>query len=362
MTTREYTLAALAEKLGGELTGDGRAVVRAAASLEEAGPDELSFLANPRYASRMAETKAAAVIVGKDYRGPGPALIRCEDPYFAFREAMRLLYGFRTHPFTGVDPRANVDPSASLGEGAAVGAFVTICRAARIGPRCVLYPGVFVGPDVRMGADCVLYPNVTLYDGTVLGDRVTVHAGSSIGQDGFGYATHKGTDGVVRHEKIPPAGNVILEDDVEIGAGCAIERAALGPTVIGAGTKFADLVAIGHGTRMGKHCLMVSQSGIAGSTIVGNYCVFGGQAGVVGHIRIGDGVRVGAQAGVTGDVEAGAELLGSPAIPRAEAGKSYTLIARLPEMRAALRRLTRQVEALEKRLAEQESRGGETQP
>ncbi len=360
MATNEFTLSELARKIGGELTGDGSALVRAAASLEDAGPADVSFLANQRYTSQMAETKAAAVIVGKDYEGPGPALIRCADPYFAYREAMVLLHGFRQAPFSGVDPRANIDPSATLADGVAVAAFVTVCRGASIGAGSVLYPGVFVGPNVRVGAGCVLYPNVTLYDDTVLGDRVTVHAGSSIGQDGFGYATHKCADGVVRHDKIPPAGYVILEDDVEIGACCAIERAAMGPTVIGAGTKFADLVAIGHGTKLGKHCLMVSQSGIAGSTMVGNYCVFGGQAGVVGHIRIGDGVRVGAQAGVTGDVTPGVELLGSPAIPRMEAGKSYTLIAKLPELRSTVKKLLRQVEALEKRLDERQgSDGGE---
>lgn len=352
MATNEYTLSELAEKIGGELTGDGSRLVRTAASLEDAGPTDICFLANQRYTAQMAHTKAAAVIVGKDYEGPGPALIRCDDAYFAYREAMVLLYGFREAPFEGIDKRANIDPSASLGTDVSVGAFVTVCRSATIGAGSVLYPGVFVGPSVRIGENCVLYPNVTLYDETILGDRVTVHAGSSIGQDGFGYATHKGTDGVVRHDKIPPAGNVILEDDVEIGACCAIERAAMGPTVIGAGTKFADLVAIGHGAKMGQHCLMVSQSGIAGSTVVGNYCVFGGQAGVVGHIRIGDGVRVGAQAGVTGDVPPGAELLGSPAIPRVEAGKSYTLISRLPELRSTVKKLTRQVESLRKRLDE----------
>jgi UDP-3-O-[3-hydroxymyristoyl] glucosamine N-acyltransferase len=361
MAANEFTLAELARKIGGDVTGDGTVVVRAAASLEDAGPADVSFLANQRYTAQMADTKAAAVIVGKDYDGPGPALIRCDDPYFAYREAMVLLYGFRETPFEGVDPRANIDPAAKLAQNVAVGAFVTICRGATVGKNTVLYPGTFVGPSVRIGEDCVLYPNVTLYDDTVLGDRVTVHAGSSIGQDGFGYATHQCADGVVRHDKIPPAGNVILEDDVEIGACCAIERAAMGPTVIGAGTKFADLVAIGHGTKLGRHCLMVSQSGIAGSTMVGNYCVFGGQAGVVGHIRIGDGVRVGAQAGVTGDITPGIEVFGSPAIPRAEAGKSYTLISRLPELRSTVKKLTRQVETLQKRLDElQRDAGRET--
>jgi UDP-3-O-[3-hydroxymyristoyl] glucosamine N-acyltransferase len=345
----EIRLSQLAERIGGKLTG-GDTIIRGAAALEDAKADEISFLANSRYTAQMEATRAAAVIVGRDYDGPGPALIRCADPYFAYREAMVVLYGFREHPFSGVDRNTCIDPTAKLAEGVSVGPFVTVCRNVEIGRGTVVYPGVFIGPDCRIGEGGVLYPNVTLYEGTILGRRVTVHAGSSIGQDGFGYATHKFPDGVVRHEKIPPRGWVVLEDDVEIGACCAIERATMGPTIIGAGTKFADLIAIGHGTKMGKHCLMVSQSGIAGSTVVGDYCAFGGQAGVVGHIRIGDGVRVGAQAGVTNDIDAGQEVLGSPAIPRVEAGKSYTLISRLPEMRTALKKLTREVEELRRRI------------
>ncbi len=347
-------LSELAANLRATLAGDGEKVITGLASLEEATSEQLSFLANVRYVSQVSDSQAGAVIVGEDYEGPGENLLRCKDPYFAYRQAMVLFYGFREHPFQGIAPTACVDPEASLAEGVRVGHGATICGGATVGAGTVVYPGVFVGPDCRIGKDCILYPNVCLYDKTVLGDRVTVHANSSIGVDGFGYATHKCDDGVVRHDKIPPVGWVELEDDVEIGSCCAIERATMGPTVIGAGTKFADLVAIGHGTKLGQHCLMVSQSGIAGSTVVGNYCVFGGQAGVVGHIRIGDGVRVGAQAGVTGDVEPGLELLGSPAIPRNEAGRSYTLISRLPEMRKTLREMTRQLSQLQQRIDELE--------
>lgn len=350
----DIKLSELADRLGATLVGDGEKTITGLASLEEATAEQLGFLANVRYVNQVGHSQAGAVIVGEDYQGPGENLLRCKDPYFAYREAMVLFYGFREHPFEGVAATACVDPAATLGADVRVGHGATICRGATIGEHAVVYPGVFIGPDCRIGAGCILYPNVCLYDHTRLGDRVTVHANSSIGVDGFGYATHKCDDGVVRHDKIPPVGWVELEDDVEIGSCCAIERATMGPTVIGAGTKFADLVAIGHGTKLGQHCLMVSQAGIAGSTVVGNYCVFGGQAGVVGHIRIGDGVRVGAQAGVTGDVEPGLELLGSPAIPRNEAGRSYTLISRLPEMRKTMRTLTKQIEQLQKRIDELE--------
>lgn len=355
----ELTLTELARRIGGTLEGSGEARISAAAGLEEATPSDISFLANVRYQSQVATTAAAAVIVAADYDGPTPpdgAVIRCEDPYFAYREAMVVLYGFRETPFAGISEQASIDPSAQLGQ-AHVAPFVTICRNARVADGCVLYPGVFIGPDVTLDASCTLYPNVTIYDGCVLGRRVTVHASSSIGVDGFGYATHAGEDGTVRHEKIPPAGNVVLEDDVEIGSCCAIERATMGPTVIGTGTKFADLVAIGHGTKLGQHCLMVSQSGIAGSTVVGNYCAFAGQAGVVGHIRIGDGVRVGAQAGVTNDLPPGQEVLGSPAVPRAEARRIVMSTMKVPELRNQVKRLTREVQALQDRLAQLEAKG-----
>lgn len=354
----EIKLRELAERLGGSLRGDGETVVRGAASLDEAGPNDISFLANVKYVSRVEASAAAAVIVSQDYDGPGERLLRCADPYFAYREAMVLLYGFREAPFAGVSEAATIAPSATLGEGCAVAAGVTVCRDAKIGAGAVLYPGVFVGPECVLGADCVLHPNVVLYDRTRLGDRVTIHANTTIGQDGFGYATHKFDDGVIRHAKIPPVGWVELQDDVEIGSNCAIERATMGPTVIGEGTKFADLVAIGHGTRLGKHCLMVSQAGIAGSTVVGNYCVFAGQAGVVGHIKIGDGARIGAQAGVTGDIPPGQEVLGSPAIPRQEAGRVAMAAMKVPEMRQQIKQLTRLLHAMQARLDHMDSSGG----
>ncbi len=281
-------LGELAAKIGGTLTGDPKRIVRGAGGLAEAGPDEITFLANSRYERHMAATRAAAVLVAADYAGPGESLIRCQDPYFAFRQAMVLLYGFRKHPFTGIDPSARIDPTARIGENVAIAQYATVSSGVTIGAGTVIYPGVFIGPDSRLGRDCILYPNAVIYDMSVLGDRVTIHACTVIGEDGFGYATYKG-----RHEKIPTPGWVEIGDDVEIGACCAIDRATMGPTAIGAGTKFSNLVAIGHGTRVGKGCLFVAQSGIAGSTTIGDYCAFAGQSGVVGHITIGSGVLAG---------------------------------------------------------------------
>jgi UDP-3-O-[3-hydroxymyristoyl] glucosamine N-acyltransferase len=263
---------------------------------------------------------------------------------------MVAVHGFRTPPFEGIDERASIHPTATLGADARVSSFVTIAPNVTIGERAVIYPGVCIGENSRIGDDCILYPNVVLYDGCILGDRVTIHANSSIGQDGFGYATHAGDDGVVRHEKIPQVGWVEIGDDVEIGADCAVDRATMGPTVIGEGTKFSNLITIGHGTKMGKHCLVVALCGLGGSTMVGNYCVFGGQSGSAGHLSIGDGVRVGGRTAVTSDIAPGLEVLGMPAIPLSEARRSMSTLRHLPKMRKAMGKLIRDVAALQRQL------------
>ncbi len=337
----EITLGELAERLGGKLEGQPEKVIRGAGPLGEAREDQISFLANVRYEKFMAATRAAAVIVSQDYAGPGESLIRCDDPYFAFREAMVALYGFRRHPFSGIDPQARIDPTARLGPNAAVAPFVTIGARVEIGEQTVLYPGVFVAAGCRIGRRCTLYPNVVLYAGTVLGDRVTIHACSVIGEDGFGYATRDG-----RHEKIPQAGWVEIGEDVEIGACCTIDRATVGATVIGAGTKFSNLVAIGHGVKLGRDCLFVAQVGVAGSTSIGDSCAFAGQSGVVGHHTIGSRVRVGAQSGVRSDIPDGQEVLGSPAVPRPQALRTYSLLAQLPAMREQIRKLSAEIAEL----------------
>jgi len=340
----EMTLGELAERVAGELTAPPETVIRGVNSPADAADDEVTFLANARYEHFMATTRAAAVIVASDYEGPATRLIRCANPYTAFREAMVALYGFRRHPYEGIDARALIDPSATLGENVAVAPFVTIGPAAEIGAETVLYPGVYVGAGCRIGPGCALLPNVVLYERTVLGARVTVHAGSVIGEDGFGYATRAGV-----HEKIPQAGWVEIGDDCEIGACCAIDRAAFGATRIGAGTKFSNLVTIGHGTKVGRGCLFVAQSGIAGSVKIGDYCAFGGQAGVVNHLQIGDGARVGAQSGVIKDVPAGQEVQGSPAMPRKQAWRMFSVLPYLTRMRNEIKRLSAELAELKAR-------------
>jgi len=328
--------------------GDGTTRISSVNTLEDAQPGEISFLANPKYERLVGQTKASAVVVGQEFRPGRPMnLIRTADPYAAVTVLITAIHGHRKHPHWGVDLRANISSTARIGEGANIGPTASIEEDVEIGRRVTIYPGCYVARGCRLGDDVVLYPNVVLYDGTVLGHRVVIHAGSVIGEDGLGYASVGG-----RWMKIPQVGRVIIADDVEIGANCTIDRATLGQTVVGAGTKFSNLIAIGHGTKIGEHCLFVAQVGLAGSVNVGNHVTMAGQAGVVGHIRIGDNVVVGAKAGVTNDIEPGVTVLGQPAVPIQQCKRQIALIRHLPTLKNKIRQLEDEVAALRRLLAE----------
>ncbi len=340
------TLDQLAKCLGATVHGDGTQVVNGCAAINRAKPGDITFLANRKYSRFLETTEATAVLISDDEPCPeGITRLVCTDPYFAFRNAMVELHGYREHPTPiGSDDQhvsevATIHHTASIGEGTRIHPNVTIEQGASIGTGCHVYPGVYIGKDASVGKDCILYPNVTIYDRCELGNRVIIHGNSVIGQDGFGFATHEGA-----HHKIPQDGNVVIEDDVEIGGGCAIERATMGSTRIGAGTKFADLISIGHGTTIGSHCLLVSLVGIAGSVDVGNYVVLGGQTGVTGHISIGDGVQALAQTGIVGDIEPGSVIGGAPAIDADMAKRNALAAMHLSE-------LAKRVKKLERRLA-----------
>ena len=318
MTAKE-----LAQAIGAEVSGDGSLLIQSVATLDDAGPGQISFLSNPRYAKQLETTAAPAVIVAPSVSSNRVTLLKAKDPYYAFAQAVVILHGHRKHPHAGIHARAYVEPSAKVGEGS------------------TLYPGVYIGPRARVGRECILYPNVVVYDDCVIGDRVTIHANSSIGPDGFGYATHEGV-----HHKIPQVGNVIVEDDVEIGSGVCIDRAALGSTVIGKGSKLNDLISIGHGARIGPHGLLVSLVGIAGSVTIGHHVTMAGQVGVAGHLEIGDNVTIGAQSGVVNNIPDQSTLLGSPAMPISHARRVAAIFVQLPELNQRVRRLEQQVEEL----------------
>jgi UDP-3-O-[3-hydroxymyristoyl] glucosamine N-acyltransferase len=342
------TLQALAERIGATLEGDASLTIEACRPIDDAGPGDVTFVANTKYLRHLETTKAGAVIVGGDVKCP-PHLNRlvAKDPYFAFRQAMVALHGYRVHPEPmaaegGVSDLACVHPEATIGEGCSIHPFAVVERNARVGARTVLYPGSYVAEHASVGEDCILFPNSVVYDHCVLGHRVTLHSCAVVGHDGFGYATHQGA-----HHKIPQTGVVVLEDDVEIGAGCAIERAAMGETRVGAGTKFADLISIGHGTTIGKHCLLVSLVGISGSVEVGNYVALGGQVGVAGHLSIGDMVQVAGKAAVVADVPAGMKVGGIPAVELDQAKRNALAGMDLYGLSRRVRDLERAMKALE---------------
>lgn len=341
------TVGELADRIGATVAGraDRDAAVDRCTSLEAAAPGAVTFLVNRKYAAQLSDTQATAVIVGEGVDAPEKTLLVAEDPYYAFRNAVVALHGFREHPqFTQepISPQAVVHETAELGEGCVVHPFAVIGPGARLGRNCMVYPHCFIGPSVTIGDDCTLYPSVTVYDDCVIGDRVTLHAGCVVGQDGFGYATHGG-----EHHKIPQVGNVVIEDDVEMGANCSIDRATVGSTVIGRGTKFSDCVTIGHGTRVGRHNLYVGLVGLAGSVETGDYVAMGGQVGVAGHLKIGDQVQIAATSGVMNDIPAKMQVGGTPALPLTEAKRVHLSTLRLPDLIARVKKLERQLDKLQ---------------
>jgi UDP-3-O-[3-hydroxymyristoyl] glucosamine N-acyltransferase len=335
------TLGELAEYVGGRVLGDANVQIRSAATLGRAGEGDISFLTNEKYERQLATTRASAVIVGKDTVTTSVPLLIAEDPYYAFMQIMVLLHGHRKHKKVGISPRAMISDSAKVGADCHIHDFVTISDGAKVGDGCIIYPCAHIGENVQIGNDCIIYPNVAIYEGCQIGNRVIINANATIGEDGFGFASHNGM-----HYKIPQIGCVVIEDDVEIGAGCGIERGTLNDTIIGQGSKLGDLVAIGHGTKIGPHCLLVAQVGVAGSTTMGHHCIVGGQAGIVGHIAIGNNVAIGAQAGVINSVGDGKVVLGAPAIDANQGKRAYGMIQYLPEMRQSIRKLQEQVERL----------------
>jgi UDP-3-O-[3-hydroxymyristoyl] glucosamine N-acyltransferase len=338
------TLIELARRLGCRLSGDGAIDVQRVAGLEDAGPGDLSFLANPRYASRLATTRASAVIVPEDASGAPCAMLHSANPYLAFADAIACLAPPLT-PRPGISPHAVIDLSAAVGSGVSIGPFVVVGARASIGAGTIVHPHATVGPDAVIGADCVLHAHVSIREAVRLGDRVVVQDAAVIGSDGFGFARR--ADGT--HRKIPQVGGVVIEDDVEIGAHTAIDRPAVGETRIAAGTKIDNLVQVAHGVKIGRNALLAAQVGIAGSTTIDDSVTFAGQSGAVGHVHIGKGVIVTAKSAVTHDVDAGQMVAGFPAVDIADWRRAEVLVRKLPELRKQLTDLEERLARLEKK-------------
>ena len=345
------TLAELAVELGGTVVGDGSVAIRGVAGIREASPGDVTFLANARYEAHLAQTRASAVICDRQPRQCSIPLLQVDNPYLAFQQAVRVFRPDLDRPAAGVHPAAVVAPDAVLGEDVSVGPFCVIEPGARLGARTVVMAGGYVGARAEIGPDGYLYPRVVVREDCVVGARCILHAGVVIGADGFGFAFDSG-----RYHKVPQVGNVVVGDDVEIGANTCIDRATTDCTRIGDGTKIDNLVQIGHNVSVGRHCIIVAQVGIAGSTVLEDYVTLGGQVGVAGHLRLEKGAMVGAQSGVSRDVKSKEVVSGYPAVPHGIWKRMSVLLMRLPQLFQKTKELEQRVEALERHEAREEVR------
>ncbi len=328
-----YTLAEIASRVGGTVRGDGSRRVAGLQPLETAGPEDLSFVAHPRYRHAAAASRAAGLIASDGDVAPGLNLIVVPNPYAALAAVMDLFFAL-PRPAPGLSPLAAIGQGVQLGKDVSIGPYAVVGDRSRVGERAALMAGVILGEDVTVGADSVLHPGVVVYAHTVIGERVMVHAGSVLGSDGFGYAEVGGG-----RAKIAQVGNVVVGDDVEIGACVTVDRATFGSTVIGRGAKIDNLVQVAHNVVVGEDAVLVAQSGIAGSTRLGRGAILAGQAGVAGHLVLGDGARVGAKSAALQDVGPGAFVLGIPAVDHREWKQTRAALRRLPELLHRVARL-----------------------
>ncbi len=336
-----FSLERLAAEVGGTVRGDGTFLLTGVASLESAGKGDLTFLTNPRYAKKAATTGASVLLTEKEIPGFSKPCLLTSNPYLALAKIIGLFYpsavpsqGAKTGSF--VDATAKVHPHASISPGAFVSA------GAVIGPRSILFPGVFIGENASIGEDCLLYSNTTVRENCVLGNRVILQPGAVVGSDGFGFAR----DGE-KYVKIPQVGNAVLEDDVELGSNTCVDRAVLGSTRIGKGTKLDNLIQIGHNVVIGENTVMAALTGISGSTQIGNQVIMGGQVGIAGHLKIGDNVILHTRTGVMEDIPEKGNYFGSPSSEFSAEMKRVAASRQLPELIKRVRNLERALEKIQ---------------
>ena len=339
------TLNEIAKLVAGELSGDGNIVITGVAGIEDAVEGDITFLSNPKYLSFLDRTRASAVIVGRDVETGSKTVIRADNPSLAFTSIVSFILPSAVKHPSGIHASAVVAKGAKIAKTAGIGACAVIDEGVSIGDNTFIYPNCSIGRDSVIGSNTILYSNVSIRENIRIGSNVIIHSGAVIGSDGFGFVT---VDGI--HHKIPQIGTVIIEDDVEIGANCTIDRARFEKTVIGQGTKIDNLVQIAHNVTTGKNCLIVAQVGISGSTAVGNNVILAGQVGVVGHITIGDNAVVMAKSGISKNVPANSVLYGVPAQPVNEAKKLHAYVNGLPKMHQTIKDLKARIEKLENKL------------
>lgn len=328
------TLDELAERTGARVEGNGGTVITDAAPISTAGPGDITFVANPRYASFLETTRASAVVLDDSTATKHPAVLRHGKPYLTFARIVDILYPGTIEVPAGIHKSSVIDGGSTIADSTRIGPLCHISKGAVIGDDCRLVSSVYIGRDVSLGKNCLIYPGVCIMDGSVIGDNVIIHSSTVIGSDGFGFAESE-----TGLKKIKQVGWVEIGNDVEIGSNCSVDRGALGPTVIGDGTKIDNLVQIAHNVEIGCNCIIVSQVGISGSTRLGNGVVLAGQVGIIGHLEIGDGVTVAAQSGVARSVPAGKTVFGSPARDVMETKRIEAALVRLPELLKRVRKI-----------------------
>ncbi len=327
----------LADKIGAELRGNGEVEISGVKGMREAGKGDVTFVSDKKFFAELEKSSASAVIVPLDAPETAIPALKAKNPKLAFAKAIEILYVAPYAP-CGISDRASIGRNARIGPDPCIHPYAVLADDARIGARTTLYPGVYVGRGSVIGDDCIIYPNVSIREETTIGSRVIIHSGTVIGSDGFGFVTEGGV-----HHKIPQMGGVIIEDDVELGANCAIDRATLGNTVIRRGTKFDNMVHVAHNVTIGEGCLIAGQTGIAGSSVIGSHVVFGGQVGVADHTKVGDGVMAGGKAVIVRDVEPGQIIAGFNAMPIKEWLRVQAILPRLPELKRLVNELERRL-------------------
>lgn len=342
----EFTANQIAQFINGKVEGDENARVSTFAKIEDSVPGAISFLANPKYTHYIYETKSTVVLVDDSIeleRPVTPTLIWVQNARDCVAKLLQL-YESTKPKKTGVDSLAFISPKAKIGENAYIGAFAYISDGVEIGDDCQVFPHATIMENVKLGNGCIVYPHASIYHDCELGNRVIVHSGAVIGADGFGFAPNG-----EQYDKIPQTGNVVIEDDVEIGANTCVDRSTMGSTYIRRGVKLDNLVQIAHNTDIGENTVMSAQVGIAGSTKVGQWCMFGGQVGIAGHINIGNRVMLGAQSGVPGSLKDNQTLIGTPPMPQTPFFKSQAIFRKLPEIYKQLMALQKEVDELKQK-------------
>ena len=343
----EFTAKQIAEFVQGRVEGDENATVNTFAKIEEGVPGAISFLSNPKYTHYIYETKSSIVLINEDVvldGTVGATLIRVKNAYECVAKLLQLYESMKPRK-TGIDEKASISSKATIGKEVYIGPFAVVGDGAVIGDGTQIYPHTVIGDGVTVGEKCLIYPNVTIYQGCKLGNNVTIHAGSVIGADGFGFAPN--TEG---YDKIPQIGIVIIEDDVEIGANTCIDRSTMGQTIIHKGVKLDNLIQVAHNCEIGENTVMAAQAGMAGSTKIGAWCMVGGQAGFAGHIQIADKTFIGAQCGVIKNTKGNGEsLIGSPAMDPKMFFKAKAVYPKLPDMYRQIAALQKEIDELKKK-------------